>query len=152
MPYPGHPLKAIPFISGPSRVIAKWLPTVLVASVSAWGVVNMTPSRVTLLEPSAARSVRETGRRYTKGLATVYAAAWLEGAEALESGRGIAESLGVVEKAWKAGRTSLFDRQVAPYFSAIVPEGRPDAETSQSARAALAKLWREFAAGLASVE
>ncbi|OJW18827.1 MAG: hypothetical protein BGO49_17540 [Planctomycetales bacterium 71-10] len=150
MSHSGFRVRAIPFISASVRGVARWLPTVLVASVSAWGVSILAPPRTSLPADSSGPSIRAIGRGYPRGLASAYATAWLDGAEALESGRGIAEALGVVEKAWKAGRTSLFDQKVAPYFSAVVPEGKPASETSISDRASLAALWREFAAGLAS--
>lgn len=150
MPHSGFRERAIPSFSASIRRVAGWMPTVLVASVCAWGVSVLTPPRGSSPADPDVPSIRAIGRDYPGGLASAYAAAWLDGAEALESGRGVAEALGVVEKAWKAGRTSLFDRKVAPYFSAVVPEGKPAAETSISDRASLAALWREFAAGLAS--
>jgi hypothetical protein len=94
--------------------------------------------------------IRAIGRDYPRGLAAAYASAWIDGARALESGRGVSDSLGVVERAWKAGRMSLIDEKLSPFFSEVVPEGQSDAETSHIDRSTLAILWREFAAGLAS--
>ncbi|WP_165068428.1 hypothetical protein [Paludisphaera rhizosphaerae] len=99
-------------------------------------------------EPAAVVSIRATGRTYPKTLATAYAAAWIKGAEALEAGKGPVDALGVVTEAWTAGRVALFDKAVAPAFAAVVPEGKADAEVSAADRAALAALWRAFAAGL----
>lgn len=150
MPNSGFRLRAIPFISASACGVASWLPTVLIASISAWGVGVLAPPHITSRADSAVAEIRAIGRSYPAGLASAYAAAWLDGAKALESGSGVAESLGVVEKAWRAGRISLFDKKIAPYFSAVVPEGKSAAETSISDRASLAALWREFAAGLTS--
>ena len=139
-----------PFISGPERFAARWLPTILVASASAWAVVlangpGSSPPTIEAVSP-----IREIGRGYGRDLAGVYSGAWLEGATALERGSSVAESLGVVEKAWRVGRVKLFDRKVAPVFSEAVPEGRPAEETSTAERMRLSALWREFAAGLAA--
>lgn len=151
MPISGFFNKTIPMMTGPARVAANWLPTVAIASIAAWGVnaCNSHPRPTNPIEAASSR-IRVVGKAYPKGLATAYAAAWIDGAEALESGQNVPEALGVVERAWKAGRTSLFEERLSPCFSAIVPEGRPDGETSVFDRAALAVLWREFAAGLAS--
>ncbi|WP_337174794.1 hypothetical protein [Paludisphaera sp.] len=123
----------------------------MIASIAACGM-NAWDSPTRPVNPIEAASsrIRIVGKEYPRGLATAYADAWIDGAEALESGQSVPEALGVVEKAWKAGRTSLFEERLSPCFSAIVPEGRPDGETSAFDRAALAVLWREFAAGLAS--
>lgn len=150
MPHSGVRVRAIPFISASARGLARGLPTVLIASITAWGVGALALPRAASPKGSTAANVRAIGREYPAGLASAYAAAWLDGARALESGRGVGESLGVVEKSWKAGRISLFDAKVAPCFSAVIPEGKPEAEASISDRASLAALWREFAAGLTS--
>lgn len=150
MPLSGFRVRAIPSFSASLRGVASWLPNVLVASVCVCGVSVLTPQHASSPAGPAVPSIRAIGREYPRGLASAYATAWLDGAEALESGRGVPEALGVVEKAWKARRTTLFDQKVAPYFSAIVPEGKPAVETSISDRAALAVVWREFAAGLVS--
>lgn len=150
MPYSGYRAKAIPFFSASTTTVVKWLPTVLVASICGWGVNVWSSPRVASPIEAASAGIREIGREYPKGLASAYAAAWIDGATALESGRGVSDSLGEVERAWKAGRTSLFDEKVSPVFSRVVPEGQPEAATSYMDRATLAVLWREFAAGLVS--
>jgi hypothetical protein len=150
MPFMGFTKVLIPNVSASARAVAKWLPTIVVACATTWAVDAWTSPGVANPIDSAAARVRAIGRDYPRGLAKAYATSWIEGAKALESGRGVPDALGVVEKSWKAGRTSLFQETLSPCFSAVVPEGRPEAETSAFDRAALAVLWREFAAGLAS--
>ena len=148
MPLPGF----LPTSDGPPTTAAslakRWGPTILVAVLSAaagfaWNAGRNTPPR-----PDSVAAMKAVGRAYPKALASAYAEAWLHGADALDAGRGVSEALGAVSDAWSAGRTALFDREIAPAFAAVVPEGRPDAEVSAADRAALAALWRGLAAGL----
>ncbi len=119
--------------------------------LSAWGTSVLHSSGHGPLE-SAVLNVRTTGKLYAKGPESASAVAWTERSQVLETGQGIENSLGVVEKSWKAGRTSLFDKSTVPCFSTVVPEGQPNAEATVSERVTLATLWCELAAGLASVE
>ncbi|APW59237.1 hypothetical protein [Paludisphaera borealis] len=90
------------------------------------------------------------GRTYVASLGDVYAGAWIEGASALESGKSVADALGVVAGSWQAGRVALFDKTAAPAFSKIVAENTADADVTAQNKTALAAAWRSFAAGLKS--
>ena len=50
------------------------------------------------------------GKTYLPELGRVYAAAWNEGARALESGQPVAAALKSVDQSWDSGRVQLFDR------------------------------------------
>jgi hypothetical protein len=88
------------------------------------------------------------GRNYLPVLGRAYAAAWLEGARALEAGAPVADALAAVGRSWDAGRTAAFDRWVSPQFDRLVPEGQDDALTAPADKQALARAWRAFARGL----
>jgi hypothetical protein len=88
------------------------------------------------------------GRAYLPALGRTYAAAWIEGAKALEAGQSVDAALHVVGRSWDSGRQALFHRVVAPQFSRIVPDGQPDAATDPARKQALAAAWRGFARGL----
>ena len=49
-----------------------------------------------------------------------YAAAWNEGAKALESGQPVTAALKSVRESWDSGQVQLFDRLVTPEFSKFV--------------------------------
>jgi hypothetical protein len=88
------------------------------------------------------------GKTYVPELGRAYAAAWNEGANALESGQPVAASLKTVSDDWDTGRVQLFERLISPEFSKIVPEGQADADALLVNRMALARAWRGFAIGL----
>ncbi len=88
------------------------------------------------------------GRAYLPGLGTAYAAAWEEGAKALDAGQPLSAAIAAVGKAWDANRTQLFDRMATPEFAKIVPESQKDADVTPQQRAAMAAAWRGFASGL----
>jgi hypothetical protein len=88
------------------------------------------------------------GKTYLPELGRVYAAAWNEGARALESGQPVAAALKSVDQSWDSGRVQLFDRLVTPEFSKIVPENQPEGEAKPADLAALTRAWRGFALGL----
>jgi hypothetical protein len=90
------------------------------------------------------------GRDYTAALGQQYAAAWVEGAKALEAGQSVPSALKSVAQTWDHGRTKLFGRLLTPEFSKIVPEGQSESDTQAAARLAMAQAWRGLAAGLAS--
>jgi hypothetical protein len=90
------------------------------------------------------------GRAYVASLGDAYAGAWIEGASALESGKSVADALGVVAGSWQAGRVALFDKTAAPAFSKIVAENTADADVTAQNKSTLAASWRSFAAGLKS--
>jgi hypothetical protein len=88
------------------------------------------------------------GRAYLPGLGKAYAAAWEEGAKALDAGQPFSAALDAVGKAWNANRTQLFDRTATSEFAKILPESQKDADVTPQQRAAMAAAWRGFAAGL----
>lgn len=126
-----------------------WGPTVLIVAVSVSAGAILAEWRAPGPASPASERLSAIGRAYPRELGAAYAQAWLKGAEALDGGRAVSDSLGVVAQEWTAGRTALFDRAVAPEFSAVIPEGKPEGEISSAEKAALASLWRAFAAGLA---
>ncbi|WP_165243489.1 hypothetical protein [Paludisphaera soli] len=139
-------------LSTTALLARRWGPTLVVAAVSAAAGVAWTNRRDASTGPESAHAMESIGRAYPKALGAVYAEAWRQGADALESGRGVNESLSLVAETWAAGRTALFDRVVARSFAAAVPEGKPDAEVSRADKVALAAIWRAFAAGLSEAE
>lgn len=88
------------------------------------------------------------GRAYLPGLGKAYAAAWEEGAKALDAGQPFSAAISAVGKTWDANRTRLFDRLATPEFAKILPESQKDADVTFHQRAAMAAAWRGFAAGL----
>jgi hypothetical protein len=90
------------------------------------------------------------GRDYLPELGRAYAAAWNEGALALDSGQPVALALTVVGQSWENARVRLFDRLMAPELARIVPDGQPEAHISRASRQALARAWRDLALGLSS--
>jgi hypothetical protein len=90
------------------------------------------------------------GRAYLPELGKQYAAAWIEGAKALEAGQPVSSALKSVSQTWDHGRAELFDRLLTPELSKIVPDGQADAETKVVDRLALARAWRGLASGLVS--
>lgn len=126
-----------------------WGPTILIVAVSVSAGAFFSGRRSPAPAPPAAERLSAIGRTYPRELGAAYADAWLKGAEALDAGRAVSESLDVVAQQWTAGRIALFDRAVAPEFAGVVPEGKPEGEISSADKAALASLWRAFAAGLA---
>jgi len=126
-----------------------WGPTLLIVVVSVSAGALLSGRRASAPVSPSAERLSAIGRTYPRELGAAYAGAWLKGAESLDAGRAVPESLDVVAREWTAGRTALFDREVAAEFSKIVPEGKPEGEISAADKAALAALWRAFAAGLA---
>jgi hypothetical protein len=88
------------------------------------------------------------GRAYVPALGRVYAAAWIDGARALEAGQPVDTALQTVSKSWDSRRAALFDRLVTPQFSRILPEGQANADSKPADKQALARAWRGFARGL----
>jgi hypothetical protein len=88
------------------------------------------------------------GRAYLPGLGKAYAAAWEEGAKALDSGQPFSTAFAAVGKTWDTNRTQLFDQMATPELAKILPESQKDADVTPQQRAAMAAAWRGFAAGL----
>lgn len=143
------PLKLERVWASTTKAVRAWGPTFLIVVVSVSAGALLANRRPSGPASPAAERVLAIGRTYPRELGGVYAEAWLKGAETLDSGRSVPESLDVVAREWSAGRVALFDRAVASEFAGIVPEGKPDGEVSAADKAALASLWRAFATGLA---
>jgi len=143
------PLKPERVWTSSLRFARAWGPTFLIVVVSVSAGAFWADRRSSGPASPPAERVTAIGRTYPRELGTVYAGAWLKGAEALDAGRAVPEALDEVAREWAAGRIALFDRAVAPEFSKIIPEGRPEGEISAADKAELASLWRAFAAGLA---
>jgi hypothetical protein len=88
------------------------------------------------------------GRAYLPQLGKAYAAAWDQGADALDSGQGIAAALDTVARTWTANRTEIYDKLLTPELAKIVPESVKDSDVTPAERAAMAAAWRGFALGL----
>jgi hypothetical protein len=98
--------------------------------------------------PLVDRTFIPVGRTYLSALGQQYGAAWVQGAQALESGQSVPSALKSVAQSWDLGRTQLFGRLLTPEFAKIVPEGQSDSEAKAADRLALARAWRGLAAGL----
>jgi len=79
------------------------------------------------------------GKTYLPELSRVSAAAWNEGAKALESGQPVTAALKSVGQSRDSGQVQLFDRLVTPEFSKFVAENQPEAEAKPTDLAALAR-------------
>lgn len=142
------PLKPERVWSSALRLGKAWGPTFVIVVVSASVGAFLAGRRSSEPASPAVERVSAIGRTYPRELGNVYAEAWIKGAEALDAGLAVPDSLDVVAREWSAGRIALFDREVAPEFSKVIPEGTPEGEISAADKAALASLWRAFAAGL----
>ncbi|MGC8643448.1 MAG: hypothetical protein ACP5XB_26625 [Isosphaeraceae bacterium] len=100
--------------------------------------------------PLVDKTLIPLGRNYLAALGQEYAAAWIAGAKALESGQSVSSALKSVAQSWDQGRSQLFDRLLSPEFTKIIPDGQPDASTKPADRQAMAQAWRGLAAGLTS--
>lgn len=89
---------------------------------------------------------RAAGRKFAATMPATFADAWLAAAEALDAGKSIADAQAALQTAWQAGRSQSFEALVAAEFAKVLPEGAEPATPAQ--RAAVAQLWRDFAAGL----
>lgn len=132
--------------------LRRWWPHLLLVAASggigsAWTYYHVQP---TTASPTA--DLKAAGKAYPRALAVHYAEAWRKGADRLEAGESVPKALAVVAESWTGGRTTLFDKVLAPAFVAVVPEGRPDEEVSSEQKARLAALWRSFAAGLSAAK
>lgn len=96
--------------------------------------------------PAVDKTFVAIGRQYPKHLGEAYGEAWLDGAESLEGGKSIKDSLDVVTKAWSSGRTKVFEEVLTPAMAKIVAENQVD--LSPSERAAMVRAWRGLAKGM----
>src|SRR5262249_5445259 len=88
------------------------------------------------------------GRAYLPRLGEAYAAAWEDGAKALDAGHPISAALDVVATAWTATRMTLYDKTMTPELAKILPESVQDADVTPVERSAMAAAWRGLARGL----
>lgn len=86
------------------------------------------------------------GNAYPKRLAKAYGDAWSDGANALEGGKSVKDSLQVVAASWEANRNKTYDAVLTPEFAKIVPENQVD--LSPSDRVAMVRAWRGLVKGL----
>lgn len=86
------------------------------------------------------------GRAYAPQLLETYAAAWEKGATQVAAGLSSADVANTFGTDWQKARTDLFNRVLKPELNRVLPEGAPIADQAQ--RDAVAKLWRDVAAGL----
>lgn len=91
-------------------------------------------------------AVVKAARSYGPELAKAYSGPWSDGADALEDGKSMSDSLAVVAKSWDSARSKLFDRELTPRFSKIFPESSKEDMTS-SERRDMVKAWRSLAKG-----
>jgi hypothetical protein len=99
-------------------------------------------------QPSRDRRFVSLGRAYLPQLGKAYAAAWDQGAKALDSGQGISAALDTVAQTWTASRTEIYDKLLTPELAKIVAESVKDSDITPTERAAMAAAWRGFALGL----
>ncbi len=86
------------------------------------------------------------GRQFAKVIAASFGDAWQTAAETLEAGKPMADAQASLQTKWQDGRSRAFAAQVAPVFSKVLAEGVEPTDPTQ--RAAVVKLWRDFATGL----
>ena len=114
--------------------------TVVFDHVLAWNGPGTTPSRGPRVDG------RILGRGYAAALAGTYADAWDAGATVLEQGKSVGEAQKTLVDTWKSARANAFGSQIAPAMQRVLPEGvEPD---DPAVRAAVVKLWKDFARGL----
>ncbi len=99
--------------------------------------------------PAAPRSIvngKALGRSFAPSVSSGLGDAWLAAADALEQGKAVSDAQAALQSAWQTARIKAFTATVAPEFSKVLAEGAEPADPTQ--RAAVVKLWRDFAAGL----
>lgn len=100
-------------------------------------------------QPSAPASTvdgKSLGRAFATSVAVAFGDSWIAAADTLEGGKSIGDAQAVLQAKWQEGRTKAFTTLVAPEFSKVLGEGVEPADPAQ--RAAVVRLWRDFAAGL----
>lgn len=96
--------------------------------------------------PDRAINAVALGKAYAPTLSSTYADGWIKAAEAIESGKSIAEAQKALQDSWKEARTAAFTRDVTPGFSLVLPEGTEPGDPAK--RQQVGQLWRDFAKGL----
>ena len=86
------------------------------------------------------------GRSFAPLAASSLGEGWLAAADAIDQGKTVAEAQAALQSAWKEARVKAFAAKVAPGLGVVLPEGAEPSDPAK--RAEVAKLWRDFAAGL----
>lgn len=86
------------------------------------------------------------GQKFAKTMAPTFADGWLAAANALEQGKSMADAQAALQTTWQTARSQSFAQQVGPDFNRVLPEGAEPTDPTQ--RAAVVRLWRDFARGL----
>ena len=86
------------------------------------------------------------GKKFARTMAPTFADGWLAAANALEQGKSMADAQAALQTTWQTARSQSFAQQVGPEFSRVLPEGAEPTDPTQ--RAAVVRLWRDFARGL----
>lgn len=86
------------------------------------------------------------GRSFAPLAASALADGWIAAADAMDSGKSVAEAQAILQAAWKEARVKAFAAKVAPALGVVLPEGAEPNDPAK--RAEVSKLWRDFAAGL----
>ncbi len=86
------------------------------------------------------------GRSYAPLAASTLAEGWSAAADAIDQGKSVAEAQAVLQATWKEARVKAFAAKVSPGMGVVLPEGTEPNDPVK--RAEVAKLWRDFAAGL----
>ncbi len=98
------------------------------------------PDRPSLVDGKA------LGRSFAPLAASTMAEGWIAAADAIEKGKSVAEAQAALQAAWKDARVKAFAAKAAPGLGVVLPEGAEPGDPAK--RAEVAKLWRDFAAGL----
>ena len=109
--------------------------------------VPVPPSPLPGPKPEPLGKFEQLGLEYAKAMGKAYgdAAGLLAGQ--IEAGMKIPEAQKSFKDAWASGRTTEFNRLIAPSLNEIVPEGSEPKDNA--AREAFAKAWREIGKGAA---
>lgn len=86
------------------------------------------------------------GRKFASSVVATLGDGWATAADILEQGKTVADAQSALQTKWQEGRIHAFTTQISPEFTKILPEGIEPTDPAQ--RAAVVKLWRDFATGL----
>lgn len=127
--------------------LKEWfMPAAVLALAMVVAYDHLAPRRADVTDAVKAVDGAALGRAFAPTLAATLSDAWLAAADAIAKGKGVAEAQGVLQDAWKKARIDAFVAKVAPEFAKVLAEGTEPRDDAQ--RAAVAKLWRDFARGL----
>lgn len=106
---------------------------------------HLVPHGAAVVTPAAVDG-KAVGRKFAGSVAVAFGDAWAAAADALEAGKSMADAQSCLQAKWRAARADAFAAQVTPEFAKVLGEGAEPAD--HAGRAAVVKLWRDFAAGL----